>query len=148
MLENTLSSYPLTLVFNIVSGLIWIGLAGLLPEPMRQKTQVVIVAMAGGVYLIGSLGVWEVPLSLALLGFAYLGLTHYWGIGAAWLTHAGIDLLHHLNASPLVPTLPLSSVGCATLDMVLAIWFFCNAPALVPLSIGRFSVSHTLSDQP
>lgn len=138
----SLSPYLASVVFNVGTAAVLITLLGLIPEPQRQRSNAVVVAMASGLYLFGALGVWEIPLALATLAFAYKGLTAYWGIGAAWLMHTVNDIIHHAVGAPMVPELPLSSFGCAILDPLLAIWFFAGAPSLLrrqPVGAGLSS---------
>ena len=66
-------------------------------------------------------------------GAAYLGLRSYRWIGIAWLLHTSWDVVHHLYGNPIWPWMPLSSVGCAVLDAVIAVWFLAGAPSVVAL---------------
>lgn len=127
---NLLDSYLFMTVANVVGGPVAALLFGLLPEPHRQRAMAVLVAGGGGVYLLGPFGWLEVPLALACLTFAFVGLTRYWGIGVAWLLHALIDVLHHGLAAPMLPGFPLFHFGCAVIDPLLAVWFFAGAPRL------------------
>lgn len=128
---------PTTLVSSVAGALLWIVLAGLVPEPWRRRSQSLLVAMAAGIYVIGPLSLWEVPMAFGVIGLALIGLVRYWGLGAAWLAHCAIDVVHHCLGAPMVPGMPTSSLGCAAMDSVLATWFFLGAPPILQLNFRR-----------
>jgi hypothetical protein len=109
---------------------VYITLSSLIKEPNRQKLSAIIVAGAGAAYLSGGLGVWEFAFCALMTFLAFKGLDKYYFIGMAWLLHSAWDLVHHLYANPIVSFDPSSSAGCAVCDVVLAVWFFFNAPSL------------------
>jgi hypothetical protein len=58
---------------------------------------------------------------------AYRALDSYWFIAIGWLMHPPWDLAHHLYGYPLWPWMPMSSVGCAVFDPIVAVWAFSVA---------------------
>jgi hypothetical protein len=92
-------------------------------DPLRRELNAILVAGAGGVYLSGGFGVWELVLPAAIGTLAYFGLRSYRFIGIAWLLHAGWDVLHHFHGNPIWPFMPTSSWGCMIFDAIIAIWF-------------------------
>jgi hypothetical protein len=101
-------------------------------EPQRKTINAFLVAGASGVYISGGFGVVEVFVAAVILIIAYQGLRSYSWIGAAWLLHAAWDVPHHLWHRPIWPFQPTSSLGCVIFDSLIAVWFFANAPALIP----------------
>ena len=130
--------------------LLWMGFLGpalnafafvlvmsLVREPARQQLNAILVAGAGAAYLNGGLGLWEYPFVPVATAAAYLGLRSYPWIGVAWLLHTGWDVVHHLFGNPIWPWMPLSSLGCATLDALIAVWFLAGAPSVYALIARR-----------
>ena len=102
----------------------------LVREPARRHFNAIFVAGAGAAYLNGGLGLWEFPFIAVATAVAYLGLGSHRFIGAAWLLHAGWDVVHHLYGQPIWHWQPLSSFGCAVLDSLIALWFLAGAPSV------------------
>ena len=102
-------------------------------EPSRRTFNAILVAGAGGVYLSGGFGLWELLYPAIATPVAYLGLRSHRFIGLAWLMHAAWDLPHHLWGSPIWPFMPTSSFGCLIFDTLIAVWFLAGAPSLIPL---------------
>jgi len=91
----------------------------------------IMIAGAGAAYLSGGgLGGWEFAFTAVVTFCAYQGLRSYRFIGIGWILHTGWDLVHHFYGNPIIPFLPLSSLGCAITDAVIAMWFFANAPSV------------------
>lgn len=109
---------------------IFILLCSLIREPHRQRFSALMISGAGAAYLGGGLGPWEVPFCVLMTGIAFVGLTRYSFIGIGWVLHTCWDVVHHLFAHPILPFLPLSSVGCAICDLGLATWYFAGAPSV------------------
>jgi hypothetical protein len=102
-------------------------------EPTRRNYNAILVAGAGGVYLSGGFGLFEVLYAAVATGVvAYLGLRSHRFIGLGWLMHAAWDLLHHLYGNPIWPFMPTSSFGCLVFDSLIAIWFLAGAPRMLP----------------
>ena len=117
----------------IVIALIYIALNSLIKEPNRQKFNTIMMAGAGAAYFSSGLGMWELVFCGVITFLSFKGLTHYYFIGIAWVLHTCWDVVHHLYADPIVPFVPTSSAGCAICDLVLAAWFFFNAPSVFEL---------------
>ena len=115
----------------------FVFLMSLVREPARQQLNAIIVAGAGAAYLNGGLGFWEYPFVPVATAAAYLGLRSYSWIGIAWLLHTAWDIVHHLYGNPIWPWMPLSSLACATLDTLIAVWFLAGAPSVYALARGR-----------
>jgi hypothetical protein len=136
MQELQLADYlgPLIPAVVIIAGM------SLVPEPQRQKINVIFAAGTTTLYVNGGLGYWEFVYMFGAVIPAYLGLRHYRWIGVTWLLHTGWDLVHHFYGNPLWHWAETSSMGCAILDAVLAIWFFAGAPSIFPsVTLGRQS---------
>jgi hypothetical protein len=99
-------------------------------EPMRMRISALTAAGFTGLYLNGGFGIWEfVYMAIAAVP-AYRGQRSYFWIGVAWLMHAGWDLLHHFHGNTLWHWDAMSSLGCAVMDPVVALWFFAGAPSV------------------
>ncbi|WP_397569555.1 DUF6010 family protein [Schlesneria sp. T3-172] len=118
---------------SILVGLVAITIGSLVTEPTRQKSMAIILAGASGSYFNDGLGIYEIPLSAAILLCAGIGLRFYPAIGVGWLLHTTSDVLHHSIGQPIISFLPTSSIGCAVCDVVLAVWFFMKAPSVFNL---------------
>lgn len=127
----------------VLIAFVYIAISSLLAEPNRQKLSAIIVAGAGAAYLSGGLGLWEFAFCTLITFFAFKGLRSYRYIAAAWLLHAGWDIMHHLYGNPIVSLDPSSSAGCAICDIILATWFFFNAPSIFELLKSRKPVITT-----
>jgi hypothetical protein len=42
-------------------------------------------------------------------------------------------VVHHFYGNPIVPFAPISSAGCGITDVIIAIWFFAEAPSVFEL---------------
>jgi len=106
-------------------------------EPARQRLNAIIVAGAGGVYLSGGFGAWELLYPVLVTPVAYLGLRSYRCIALAWLTHSAWDVVHHLWGNPIWPFMPTSSFGCMIFDALIALWFLAGAPTILVPATSR-----------
>jgi hypothetical protein len=113
----------------IVSG-IFIALTSLFKEPTRQQFSALMIAGAGFVYFGGGFRFWEVGYGALFLWLAFRSLTDYRFVGVGWMLHVGWDILHHLYGRPILPFIPLSSLGCAICDTGIAVWYFLEAPSI------------------
>ena len=123
----------------IVVALVFILVASLAKEPVRQKFNAIFVAGAGAAYLSGGLGPWEFAFTTVATLVAYKGLASYRFIGLAWMLHVGWDIVHHFYGNPIVSFAPTSSGQCAVCDTLIAFWFFAGAPSVYerrPLATG------------
>lgn len=121
---------PVHIISPLFIAAVWIAAFSAIKEPGRQNLSALMIAGAGAAYLNGGLGVWEFAFCALLTFMAYRGLKDYRFIGAAWILHAGWDILHHLYGNPIVPFVPLSSAGCAICDLGLAAWYWLGAPSI------------------
>ena len=106
-------------------------------EPARRSLNAIVVAGAGGVYLRGGFGPWELVYAAISIPIAYQGLRSYRAIGVAWLMHASWDIVHHLWGNPILPFMPSSSLGCMIFDSLIALWFLAGAPSILPVARQR-----------
>jgi hypothetical protein len=117
-----------------VGAALFVVAMSLVKEPARRQFNAIFVAGAGGVYLSGGLGPWELLYPAVATPIAYLGLgSHRW-IGIAWLMHSAWDVVHHLWGNPIWPFMPTSSFGCMLFDALIATWFLADAPAILPVA--------------
>jgi len=124
------------------AAIVFVAIMSLVREPARRNFNAILVAGAGGSYLSGGLGVWELVYAAIATGVvSYLALRSHYFIGVAWLMHAGWDLAHHLYGHPIWPFMANSSFGCMLFDTLIAVWFLAGAPSLVtlPQHLGDFS---------
>jgi hypothetical protein len=123
-----------------LGAIVFVGVMACVAEPARRTLNAVIVAGAGGVYLSGGFGPWELVYPLIATPIAFFALRSYRLIGIAWLMHACWDLAHHLWGNPIWPFMPSSAFGCLIFDTAIAPWFLAGAPSLVTharAAIGR-----------
>lgn len=121
---------PTVIIVAILIGLAYITLVSLFKEPNRQKFNAIMVAGAGAAYLNGGLMELEFVFCSIMTFVAFKGLKNYYWLGIGWLLHTGWDFVHHYYGNPIVPMDPLSSLGCAICDPIIAIWFFMGAPSI------------------
>jgi hypothetical protein len=115
----------------VVIAAVFVLLSSLLKEPSRRNFNAIMIGGAGAAYLSGGgLGIWEFAFTAVVTFCAYKGLQSYRFIGIGWLLHTGWDVVHHFYGNPIVPFAPLSSVGCAISDALIAIWLFADAPSV------------------
>ena len=117
-----------------LAGLVFVLVMSFVKEPARRTLNVIVVAGAGGVYLSGGFGLWELLYPALSIPLVYLGLRSYRVIGIAWLMHASWDVVHYLWGNPIWPFMPTSSFGCMIFDALVAAWFLAGAPSMVALS--------------
>jgi hypothetical protein len=114
----------------IVIGVLFAWACSFFKEPSRRNFNAIMIAGAGAAYLNGGFGIWEFAFTAVVTFCAYKGLRSYRFIGAGWLLHTGWDVMHHFYGNPIVPFAPVSSLGCAICDPVIAAWCFAGAPSL------------------
>jgi len=113
-----------------IAAVIFIAVMSAVKEPVRREFNAVAAAGFATLYANGGFGIWEI-FYMALAVFpAYFGLRSYRWIGAAWMSHAGWDLMHHLYGNTLFHWAPSSSLGCFVMDALVALWFFAGAPSV------------------
>ena len=116
----------------VVGAALFVAAMSLVKEPTRRQFNAILVAGAGGVYLSGGLGPWELLYPAIATPIAYLGLRSHRYIGIAWLMHSAWDVVHHLWGNPIWPFMPTSSFGCMLFDALIATWFLAGAPTMLP----------------
>ena len=110
--------------------LVFIAIMSLVREPLKRQINVVIAGGFTTIYVNGGFGAWEfVYMAVAMIP-AVLGHRSYHCIGVVWLMHTGWDLMHHFYGNPLWHFSELSSLGCAVMDAIVALWFFAGAPSI------------------
>jgi Family of unknown function (DUF6010) len=120
-----------------LAAIVFVLLMSLVREPARLKLNVIIVAGAGGVYLSGGLGPWELLYPGMTAPVVYLSLRSHRFIGLGWLLHSAWDLVHHFYGNPIWPFMPTSSFGCMIFDSLIAVWFFAGAPSLLVVAFQK-----------
>jgi Family of unknown function (DUF6010) len=114
-----------------IGAIIFVLFMSLVPEPQRHRFNAILVAGSAGVYISGGFGAWELLYAALATAVAYCGLSSYRFIALGWLMHACWDVPHHFWHKPIWPFMPTSSLGCASFDSIIAMWFLANAPALI-----------------
>jgi len=123
--------HALDAIVPVLAAMIFILGSSLIKEPNRRNFMAIMIGGAGAAYLSGGgLGKWEFAFTAVVTWCAYRGLQSYRFIGLGWTLHTAWDLVHHFYGNPIIPFLPMSSLGCAITDTVLAVWFFANAPSV------------------
>jgi hypothetical protein len=128
---NTLPIHLADYLGPAAAAVAFVAIMSLVREPARLRLNAVFAAGAGGVYLSGGFGPWELIYPALVLPIAYLGLRSHRYIGVAWLMHAAWDLAHHFYGNPIWPFMPTSSFGCLIFDSVIAVWFLAGAPSVL-----------------
>jgi hypothetical protein len=123
--------YVMDYVGPALGAVIFAVVMSLVREPARRTFNAILVAGAGGVYLSGGFGLWELIYPVIVTPVAYLGLMSYRFIGIAWLLHSAWDIAHHFWGNPIWPFMPTSSFGCMIFDALIAVWFLVGAPSLI-----------------
>src|ERR1700712_1921938 len=119
---NRIVTLP-ALLWPLVAALIVILILSRLREPLRMRVSAVSAAGFAGLYLNGGFGAWELVYMAVATVPAYFAQRSYRAVGLAWLMHAGWDLLHHFYGNTLWHWDAMSSLGCAIMDPVVAVWF-------------------------
>lgn len=123
--------YVMDYVGPALGAVIFVVVMSLVREPARRTFNAILVAGAGGVYLSGGFGLWELLYPVIVTPVAYLGVRSYKFIGIAWLLHSAWDIAHHFWGNPIWPFMPTSSFGCMIFDSLIAVWFLAGAPSLI-----------------
>jgi hypothetical protein len=131
-----------------LGALVFVAIMSLVKEPARRNLNAILVAGAGGVYMSGGLGRWELVYVAVAATVAYRGLRSHRYIGLGWLMHAGWDAVHHLYGNPIWPFMPTSSFGCAIFDSLIAVWFLASAPSLFAVVSGRYAARTACTVEP
>ena len=119
-------------VIPILIAITYICVNSLIKEPNRRSFNAIMAAGLGATYISGGgFGIWELAFCAVMTLCAFFGLKSYRLIGVGWLLHTGWDVLHHFYGNPLLPFDPMSSLGCAICDPVIALWFFAGAPTIL-----------------
>lgn len=127
---------------------VFVLVMSLVKEPTRRSVNAIVVAGAGGVYLSGGFGPWELIYPVISAPVAYLGLRSHRYIGFAWLMHSCWDVVHHLWGNPIWPFMPTSSFGCMIFDALIAVWFLAGAPSILQPSTFRLRTAGGDSSTP
>jgi hypothetical protein len=119
------------IVGPLVAAVAFVCIMALVREPARRNVNALLVAGAGGAYLNGGFGAWELVYPVVAIAIAYCGLRSHRYIGIGWLMHAAWDVAHHLYGNAIWPFMPTSSFGCMVFDAAIAVWFLVGAPSIV-----------------
>lgn len=123
---------------------LFITIMSLLKEPLRQKINAGLIAVAGGAYINAGLMPFDQIFNVILVFIAYKGLQNYKFIALGWIIHTCWDIVHHFYGNPIDPTMPDSTNVCAFFDVFIAIWFFFNAPSVFSLFKNKLSIQALL----
>jgi Family of unknown function (DUF6010) len=118
---------------------IFITLMSLLKEPLRQKINAGLIAVAGGAYINAGLMPFDQLFNVLLVFIAYKGLQNYKFIALGWILHTCWDIVHHFYGNPIDPTMPDSTNVCAFFDPQIAMWFYFGAPSIFDLLRKKLS---------
>jgi Family of unknown function (DUF6010) len=118
---------------------IFITLMSLLKEPLRQKINAGLIAVAGGAYINAGLMPFDQLFNVLLVFIAYKGLQDYKFIALGWILHTCWDIVHHFYGNPIDPTMPDSTNVCAFFDPQIALWFYFGAPSIFDLLRKKLS---------
>ena len=138
---------PLTVMDYVgpsLGALLFVVVMSLVAEPTRRTLNAIILAGAGGAYLSGGFGLWELAYPVVGAAIGFRALTSYRWLGAGWLLHAGWDIAHHLWGNPIWPFMPSSAFGCMIFDSIIAAWFLAGAPSFHRAPAGRWTRSKLL----
>jgi Family of unknown function (DUF6010) len=79
----------------------------------------ILIGGTGAAYLSGGgLGYGELAFTAVVTFCAWRGLQSYRFIALGWLLPTAWDLVHHFHGRPILPFLPMSSLGCAITDAI------------------------------
>ncbi len=123
---------------------IFITIMSLLKEPLRQKINAGLIAVAGGAYINAGIMPFDQIFNVLLVFIAYKGLQNYKFIALGWIIHTCWDIVHHFYGNPIDPTMPDSTNVCAFFDVFIAIWFFFNAPSIFSMFKNKLSIQALL----
>jgi hypothetical protein len=129
--DNFMLASLLSPIFMIIMSLI--------KEPLRQKINAGLIAVAGGAYINAGLMPFDQLFNVLLVFIAYKGLQNYKFIALGWILHTCWDIVHHFYGNPIDPSAPFSTNVCAFFDVFIAIWFFFNAPSIFSLFKNKLS---------
>jgi len=133
-MHTPLPLHVMDYVGPVVGAVAFVMVMSLVKEPARRNFNALLAAGAGGVYLSGGFGPWELLYPALTVAVVYRALRSYRFIGVAWLMHSAWDLAHHLWGNPIWPFMSTSSFGCMIFDAMIAAWFFAGAPSIFALA--------------
>ena len=117
-------------VIPVVVAIVYVLINSKLSETMRMRVGAISAAGFPALYLNGGFGAWEFVYALVALVPAYYAQQSFKAIGVAWLMHGAWDLPHHLFGNTIWLSDPSSSLGCAIMDPLVAVWYFAGAPSI------------------
>jgi hypothetical protein len=118
---------------------IFITIMSLFKEPLRQKINAGLIAVAGGAYINAGLMPFDQLFNVLLVFLAYKGLQNYKFIALGWILHTCWDIVHHFYGNPIDPTIPESTNVCAFFDSQIGMWFYFGAPSIFDLVRKKLS---------
>lgn len=130
------------LILALILFPIFVTIMSILKEPYRQKVNAGLIAVAGGAYINAGLMPFDQMFNVLLVFIAYKGLQNYKFIALGWILHTCWDIVHHFYGNPIDPSVPESTNVCAFFDVLLATWFFFNAPSIFDFVKTKLRPTH------
>jgi Family of unknown function (DUF6010) len=129
-------------ILALILAPIFITIMSLLKEPLRQKINAGLIAVAGGAYINAGLMPFDQLFNVVLVFMAYKGLQNYKFIALGWIMHTCWDIVHHYYGNPIDFAIPDSTNVCAFFDVFIAIWFYYGAPSIFDYFKTKFKTLH------
>jgi hypothetical protein len=126
------------IVLAVILAPIFIAIMSLIKEPLRQKINAGLISVAGGAYINAGIMPFDQIFNVLLVFIAYKGLPNYKFIALGWILHTCWDIVHHFYGNPIDPKIPESTNVCAFFDVMIAIWFFFDAPSIFDFLKKKF----------
>ncbi len=128
--KHSIFTWP-SAILSVVVGVASIVGIGFVDYQLRLNFASLMLAFCGGCYVNGPFGKIETVAGSLFFLCAFIGLYNPLWIGFGWLLHGISDTFHHYADYPLVHWVWFSSLGCAIIDPMLAIYFFMGAPTSI-----------------
>jgi hypothetical protein len=126
-------------ILAIILAPIFITIMSLIKEPLRQKINAGLLAVAGGAYINAGIMPFDQMFNVLLVIISYKGLQNYKYIALGWILHTFWDIVHHFYGNSIDPSIPSSTNVCAFFDVFIATWFYFGAPSIFDFIKNKFS---------